>query len=458
MSDELNMIPGANLVPFPGVFAPQAQSAEPVRKEPPTPIYDELVAEARKLDKLSKYRCDFDYSAYKSLELRFKERPMRGGFIKSAPMKLVNSHATCQQCLYAFEIDSYGRGCIHNCVYCYAKAELTVHGYWNNPIPVPIDINELRRLFYTIFETDRPSKWREVMSRKIPLRVGCMSDSFMWSDQKFRVTQEMLKIFNFYRYPYTIITRSDLAAHEDYLKLIDPRIGTVQFSISSTNDELNRKIEPGAPSSKRRLKALATISEAGILTAVRINPLFPIYPDGYFTNPSFKWDGEVPKFPFSSFEMVDEIADAKVSGIIVGFGRFSSFALNNINKATGFDLRPFFDRVAIRKSSRDYHYSDAEIRYYYEEYKRRANLRKMDFTVCYIGNGENHFWDHQDLWSNKEDCCNIKGKVDAFKTDTREVPFKTRLKFTTHKCAKPLDPKRLHVELHGSGSPPEINL
>lgn len=458
MSDHLNTSSDvSNVISFPPLLASMRTVDEPVIVEPPTPVYQELLEEAQKLNRLSKYHSDFDYSVYKMLELRFKQKPIRGGFVKSAPMKLVNSHASCQQCLYSFEIDSYGRGCVHNCVYCYAKAELTVHGYWNNPIPVPIDINELRHIFYTVFETKKPSKWREIMERRIPIRVGCMSDSFMWSDLKYKVTQEMLKIFNFYRYPYTIITRSDLAAHDDYLNLIDPKIGTVQFSISSTNDELNRLIEPGAPSAKRRLKALRTISEAGILTAVRINPLFPFYPDGFFTNPEFKWDGEVPRFPYSSFEMVDEIADAKVAGIIVGFGRFSSFALNNIQKATGFDLRLFFDRVTTLKSKRDYHYSDREIRYYYEEYKRRADVRKMDFTVCYIGNGENHFWDHQDLWSNKKDCCNIKGKVDSFQTDARDVPFKTRLRFTTHKCATPVDPSRLHVELGAIKPSKEIN-
>ena len=421
--------------------------------EPSTPVYDEIVEEALKLNMLSKYPCDFDYSVYKSLELRFKQKPIRGGIVKSMPMKLVNSNATCQQCLYSFEIDSYGRGCVHNCVYCYAKAQLTVHGYWNSPIPVPIDINELRQIFYTVFETGKASKWREIIERRIPIRVGSMSDSFMWSDLKFKVTQEMLKIFNFYRYPYTIITRSDLVAHDDYLKLIDPRIGTVQYSISSTNDELNRLIEPGAPSALRRLKALKAISESSILTAVRINPLFPMYADGYFTNPEFKGRDDAKNFPYSTFEMVDEIADAKVKGIIVGFGRFSSFALNNIQRATGFDLRLFFDREATLKSQRDYHYSDKEIRYYYEEYKRRCDARCMDFTVCYIGNGENHFWDHQDLWSNKRDCCNIKGKVNAFQTDAREVPFETRLRFTNHKGVTPVDPKKLHMELGVAPSP-----
>ncbi len=432
-----------NVISFPSAMI----TSEPVKvekEEIPTPTYDKLIIEAKKLDRLSKYKSDFDYTIYQKLEQRYAKKNIRGGIVKNNPMKLVNSHHSCQQCFYALEIDTYGRGCVHNCLYCYAKAELTAHGYWNNPIPVPIDINELRKIFYTVFETEKKSKWRSVLEQKIPLRVGCMSDSFMWMDQKYKVSQELLKVLNYYKYPYTILTRSDLIATQEYMNLLDPKLCSVQFSIASTNDTLNKQIEPGTPSAKRRLKAVDTLSKNGIWTSVRINPAFPIYPDGYFTDPNFKWDGPVPKFEFTTFEMVDEIAATGTKSIIVGFGRFSTFALNNIEKATGFDLKPFFNRVTTLKSKRDWHFSDREIRYYYEEFKKRCDRVGVEKTVCYIGNGENHFWDHQDLWSNKKDCCNIKDRVASFKADTRQVSFEDRIKFTSHKCSSPVNSERLH--------------
>lgn len=436
-----------NVIPFHSVNGFKGLKTNIEGVELPTPVYDELLQEAAKLDKLSKYTCKFDYGIYKNLELRYNDRPIHGGIVKSNPFKLVNSHSSCQQCLYAFEFDTYGRGCSHNCTYCYAKAELTVHGYWNNPIPVPIDLNEVRKIFYTVFETSRPTKWRTVMEQKIPLRIGCMSDSFMWMDTKYGVTKEFIKILNFYNYPYTIITRSDLVTRDDYMGELRNDLCSIQFSISSTNDKLNKQIEPGAPSAKRRLVALEKLNKNKFWTAVRINPMFPIYPDGYFTNPNFKWDGDVPKLEFSSFEMVDEIADAGVPAIICGFGRFSSFAMNQMEKATGINLRVFFDKTITNKSSRDWHFSEKEIRHYYEEVKMRTVNRAMEFTVCYIGNGEDQFWNTQDLWSNKKDCCNIKDRVASFKTDTREVSFSDRLKFTTHKDSKPINPDLLHADL-----------
>ena len=435
MSDQFSdLVTGSNstVIPFPiaPVTHSEARSLGPIIQ---TPKADEIIEEAEKLDKLSKYPCSLDYEIYRNIERRYTDKPIRGGIAMKTTFRLVNSHSTCQQCLYTFEIDTYGRGCIHNCVYCYAKAELTVHGMWNNPIPVPVDLNEIRRIFYTVFETDKKSKWRDILEKRIPLRIGSMSDSFMWSDTKYKVTQELLKLLKFYNYPYVVFTRSDLVAHDDYMKLIDPKLAAIQFSISSTNESLLKQIEPGAPSAKRRMVALQKLAENGFWTTVRINPLFPIRPDGYFTDPNFKWDGEVPKFEFSSFEMIDELAQYKVPAVLAGFVRLSSFSINSIEKATGLNLRGFYRKDLVNKSKRDFHFTDREIRYYYEQLKNRCLSNAMQFTTCYIGNGEDHFWKDQDLWSNKTDCCNVKSKVAAFKTDAREIPFEKRLQFTSHK-------------------------
>lgn len=416
------------------------------KAEENTPTYNKMIDEAAKLDKLSKYHCDYDYNIIKDMELRYLDNPIRGGLNLKTAFRLVNSHSTCQQCLYSFEIDTYGRGCIHNCVYCYAKAELTVHGWWNNPIPVPVDINEIRKTFYTVFETEKNSKWRTIMENRIPLRIGSMSDSFMWTDTKYKVTQELLKILKFYDYPYVVFTRSDLIANDEYLKLIDPKLAAIQFSMSSTNETLLKKIEPGAPSANRRLKALKKLNENGYWTTVRINPFFPIRPDGYFSDPNFKWNGDVPKFDFSSFEMIDELAEYKVPSVLAGFVRLSSYSINSIERVTGFNLREFYRKDLVNKSKRDFHFTDREIRYYYEQIKNRCQSNAIQFTTCYIGNGENHFWKDQDLWSNKSDCCNIKGKVSSFKRDCREVPFEKRLQFTSHKNSVPTT-DLLHTKL-----------
>ena len=351
-----------------------------------TPISDKIYARARKLALLSNYPCEFDFDTYRRLETRFGVNQPRGGIIFQTPFnqtsaKLIDSHGMCRRCFHEFEIDTYGRGCIHNCVYCYPRTELALHGYWNRPFPMPIDITEVWKIFYYALETDKESKWRNIIKMRVPLRIGSISDSFMLIDKKHKVTQELLRILAYYDYPYIIFTRSDLIAHDEYLELLRPELCSVQMSIASTNDELNRKIEPSAPNAKRRLSALQKLTRNGFWTTARLNPFFPMYPDGYFTDPNFDRRNMPAPFHYSSFSMVDEIAEHGVPAILAGVVRLSRYAMNCIEKVCGRNLQEFYRQE--EQKGRDFHYSDAEIRAYYERLHAKCMQRKVQFTTNY---------------------------------------------------------------------------
>ena len=380
-----------------------------------------------------KYPDYFDWSVYDRIAKNF-ETPPRGGVVFNTTMKLVNYHSSCSKCHYAFELDTYGRGCFHNCVYCYAKDQLTTYRYWNEPQPFPVNLAEIRKIFYTVFETDKPSKWREVMERKIPLRLGSMSDSFMWLDVKYGVTAEMLKILSFYKYPYIVFTRSDLVAHDDYLNLIDKNLAAIQFSISGNNNKLARLMEPGAPSYQRRLKAIKNLNEAGIWTSVRINPLFPKYPDGFYSDPEyirekFGSKAAVPVFDLYDEQFLSELSDAGVNNVLAGFVRISANATANLKRSTGIDLKPFFKKEhSAKKGNDESRYSDREIGYYYRWFADMAKKAGVRFSTCYIGMGLKDYFQYQDLWTNKSDCCDIVGNVKSFVTTAQKIDWETRKK------------------------------
>lgn len=438
-----------NLINLPG--ADTSKNLENI----PTPKFDKIYERANKLQQLSSYKSSFDFDTYKNLEMRFHDKRFFGGVIYKSPFKVANFHPACQQCLYAFELDTYGRGCTHDCVYCYAKAELTVHGMWNSPFPAPIDITEVWNTFYTVFETSKRSKWRDILEKRIPIRIGSMSDSFMPQERKYKVTLEALKILNYYKYPYIIFTRSDMISADEYLNVFDPELCSIQMSIASTNDEMNKLMEPGTPNAKRRLRALGEVTRAGIWTTARINPFFPIYADGYFSDPEFDKKNMPEPFHFSSFEMVDEIASYGIPSVLAGMVRLSKISMNQIEKATGRNLRELYNNekrnaVSSEKGglkSRDFHFSDEESRAYYERIQAKCIQNGIQFSTCYIGNGEKQFWRDQDLWSNKSDCCNVKGKVGAFNTDSRDIEWEKRLKFTSDKYLLPVSPETLHKPL-----------
>ena len=385
----------------------------------------------------SKYPDSFDWSVYDKLAARYGKKQPRGGVVFNTGLKLVNHHSSCSKCHYAFEIDTYGRGCIHNCNYCYAKTILTRHGYWNAPQPFPLNISEIRKIFYTIFETDNKSKWRNIMEQRIPLRIGSMSDSFMWMDRKYKVTQELLKILKFYNYPNIIFTRSDLIAHDDYIELMDANLTSIQFSICGTNEKITKTLEPGAPSIARRLTALKKLNEEGFWTTVRLNPLFPMYPDGYFSDEisiieRFGSYDNIPQFELFEWDMIDKLKEARVPSLLVGFVRLTSFAMKAISKDMGMDFASFFRPELLSKTSES-RYSDKEIESYYRAIKAKCDEQNIRFNTCYIGNGIKDYFQYQKLWSNKLDCCDAKGFVRGIKNSSQNISWETRIKHASCK-------------------------
>lgn len=401
------------------------------------PIEAEMRATLSKL-KNSRYPDSFDWSVYDRIADKLEEPP-RGGAVFNTTFKLVNHHSSCSKCHHAFEIDSYGRGCVHNCVYCYAKDQLTTHGYWNRPQPFPVNLAKVREVFYKVFETDKPNMWRSIMEKRTPIRVGSMSDSFMWMDTKYGVTKELLKIFSFYSYPYIIFTRSDLVAHDDYLAVLRKDLCSVQMSISGNNNRFIRPIEPGAPSYERRLVALEKLAKNKFWTTVRINPLFPKFPDGYFTDPEsfrarFGDKGSAPQMPFYDDSFISELSDAGVPSVLAGFVRLSLPAINNLSKATNVNVKSFF-RPEILGTPGDKRYSDREIAYYYRWIAQECRKHRIRFSTCYIGNGLKDYFQYQDMWTNRDDCCDAVGNVPAFKTTSQNVTWVERTRHAPCKVA-----------------------
>lgn len=378
------------------------------------PLSKEMWKRSSKLK--SAYKDDFDYSIYDRLYERFGDKQPRGGVVYKSGLKLIEAE-DCKNCFHRFEIDTYGRGCIFNCAYCYAKSYLSIRKYWNEPFPFPTDIVAIRKVFATVFESDKGHKLRHVLEKRVPLRIGSMSDSFMWIDKKYGVTKELLKILKFYEYPYIIFTRSDLVAEDEYMQLLDKKLASVQMSISSLNSELTRQIEPGAPAPRKRLAALQTLAKAGFWTTVRINPLFPIYPDGYYTNPNFDRSKTVEPFPYFSWDMIEAIAQHNIPSLLVGMVRLYRPSVRFMNKALGYDIRTHFAED-VKEERASIHFSATETAFYYTKIRDLCHQHNVRFSTCYIGNDPSgdSFFKYQSLWSNKKDCCDAVGNVEAFKT------------------------------------------
>lgn len=107
--------------------------------------------------------------------------------------------------------------------------------------------------------------------------VSNSSDPYPRLEQKQGLTRKCLKILAESHCKLQILTKSDLVTRDiDILQIVPC---TVSVTVLTTEDHLSKKLEPNAPVSSQRLKAIGTLVDAGIATTVRIDPVIPFVND-----------------------------------------------------------------------------------------------------------------------------------------------------------------------------------
>ena len=193
----------------------------------------------------------------------------RRGLYKS-PLGIPKTGHELLTCYYPLRLDTYS-GCVHDCKYCYAKELLEPRGYWNPNIR-PADINIIRNLFS---KEQKDTTINSAIYKKIPVRMGGLTDCFQEIERKFRISYDTLKILHENHYPYLIVTKSPLLAEKEYLDVLDKDLASIQYTIVSLDENIIRRLEPGAPTIESRLQAIEILSKRGFYVTGRISPIFP---------------------------------------------------------------------------------------------------------------------------------------------------------------------------------------
>jgi len=107
--------------------------------------------------------------------------------------------------------------------------------------------------------------------------ISNSSDPYPRMERKTGLTRKCLEILAESCCRLQIVTKSDLVVRDiDILQKI-PCV--VSVTVLTIDDLLSGKLEPGAPVSSRRLKAIETLVKEGIPTTVRIDPVIPFLND-----------------------------------------------------------------------------------------------------------------------------------------------------------------------------------
>lgn len=171
------------------------------------------------------------------------------------------------RCHYPTRLDTYGCGCSHNCSYCYARSLLDFRGLWRPDEPAVADIDKIRRTIA------KKCKAGDVV------RLGGMTDCFQPIERSRGVTYETIKALNEAGVGYLIVTKSGLVAEDKYTAILDKDLAHIQVSITSTDENVSRKIEPGAPLPEARIKAVERLSALGFDTSIRLSTFVPEFVD-----------------------------------------------------------------------------------------------------------------------------------------------------------------------------------
>lgn len=167
------------------------------------------------------------------------------------------------RCHYPTRLDTYGCGYQHNCGYCYARSLLAFRGLWNPQLPATADVKKIRQLIATKLKPGQV------------VRLGGMTDCFQPIEKGRRLTYRTIQMLNQRGVHYLIVTKSGLVASEPYLDVMDRRLAHIQVSITTSSDDLSRRLEPGASLPGERRAAVETLAASGFDVAVRLSPFIP---------------------------------------------------------------------------------------------------------------------------------------------------------------------------------------
>ncbi|HHV54197.1 MAG TPA: radical SAM protein [Firmicutes bacterium] len=194
-------------------------------------------------------------------------------------------------------------GCAHGCVYCYASfmGRFAPHGRpWGRWVDVKVNVADtLRR--------DLQHLRRRAKGSPPEVFISSVTDAYQPLERTFRVTRACLEVIatavnepaqqalplltrpdasllepdasrpnSWLR--VSILTKSDLVLRDlDVLQDI-PGV-EVGMTITTADDAVSKRYEPGAPPATRRLAALRRLADAGISTWAFISPVLPYHAD-----------------------------------------------------------------------------------------------------------------------------------------------------------------------------------
>jgi len=152
-------------------------------------------------------------------------------------------------------------GCDHRCLYCYITSY----------IPRAFECRPKNDLI------ERAKRDLRHIDRHRAISMSNSSDPYPTIESKLGLTRSCLELLAREGCRVLVITKSDLVARDADLLIQMP--AAVSVTITTLDEKLSRRLEPNAPSPRRRLNAIKKLVGSGVPVAVRLDPIIPFLND-----------------------------------------------------------------------------------------------------------------------------------------------------------------------------------
>lgn len=202
-------------------------------------------------------------------ELPDPENEFRTQYIPTYPKTILNK-ITSPDLGAGYGLNPY-QGCEHGCVYCFAR---TTHTYWGYSAGLDFE----QKILYKASASELLRRaLLKPRYKPMSIMLAGNTDAYQPAERKFGITRECLEVLSALDHPVGLITKNSLIVRD--LDLLRPMAakGLVRVSISITtlDEDVRRVMEPRTASIGQRLKAVKTLSKAGIPVNVMIAPIIP---------------------------------------------------------------------------------------------------------------------------------------------------------------------------------------
>ena len=161
------------------------------------------------------------------------------------------------------------RGCSHGCIYCDSRSKCYHMNHDFEDIEVKENALEL-------LEAALKHKHQKCM-----IGTGSMTDPYIPLEKELGYVRKAMGLAYKYGFGFTCITKSaDILRDLDLLIKINKKTKcVVQMTMTTYDEELCKKIEPGVSTTKERFEVLKQLRDAGIPTVVWLCPILPFIND-----------------------------------------------------------------------------------------------------------------------------------------------------------------------------------